>query len=155
MKIFVLASFGSSLSNIRRKLLAALAQTVDRRAPNTPPAPQPGDAAARLLVTVGARSIVVPVDEIVHIDADDYCVVVHTTTGARHVMRESLAELERRLDAARFLRIHRSTIVRLSAVRALQRSPSGAVVVVLSDGARLPVSRGRRDAVTAALGAAR
>jgi two-component system LytT family response regulator len=108
----------------------------------------------RLLVNVGTRSIVVPLDEVTWIQADDYCATVFAG-GRSYVLRESLNELERRLDAAEFIRAHRSAIVRVDAVQALERSSTGAMHCVLRDGTRVPVSRARREAVTSALGDAR
>jgi DNA-binding LytR/AlgR family response regulator len=54
-----------------------------------------------------------------------------------------------------FLRIHRSAIVHVGALRSLERSPPGAVAAVLCDGTRVPVSRSRREAVLASLGVVR
>ena len=108
----------------------------------------------RLLVTIGGRSVVVDLDEVTWIRADDYCVTVFTTRSA-HVMRESLSHLAERLDPATFMRVHRSAIVRLAAVRTLDRSASGQITVVLRDGTRVPISRSRREAILEALGALR
>jgi two-component system LytT family response regulator len=109
---------------------------------------------SRLLVTVGTRSIVVPVGEVTWIRADDYYASVFTG-GTAYLLREPLTDLERRLDPREFLRVHRSAIVRLAAVRALERTAQGRLVVLLRDGTRVPVSRARRDAVVGALGDAR
>jgi two-component system LytT family response regulator len=88
------------------------------------------------------------------IRADDYCATVFAG-GKSYVLRESLNELERRLDPAAFVRAHRSAIVRVAAVQAIERSSTGAMHCVLRDGTRVPVSRSRRDVVTSALGDAR
>ena len=108
----------------------------------------------RLLVAIGGRSVVVDLNEVTWIRADDYCVTVYAA-GAAHVMRESLAHLSERLDPAAFVRVHRSAIVRLAAVRTLDRSASGQLTVVLRDGTRVPTSRSRREAILEALGAVR
>jgi two-component system, LytTR family, response regulator len=60
--------------------------------------------------------------------------------------------LESRLDPSVFLRIHRSAIVNIDRVQALERTPDGQLTLVLSDGSSLPVSRSRRESVEAALG---
>jgi two-component system LytT family response regulator len=130
-----------------RALLAVAGGSSPLVAPTTAPL-------NRLLVNVGTRSIVVPLDEVTWIRADDYCATVFAG-GKSYVLRESLNELERRLDAAEFIRAHRSAIVRVDAVQALERSSTGAMQCVLRDGTRVPVSRSRREAVTAALGDAR
>lgn len=105
----------------------------------------------RLLVSVGSRSEVVPVSTISWIRADDYYASVFAG-GTAYVIRESLAELERRLDPREFLRVHRSAIVRLATVRSLEHPTNGRYRVVLRDGTRVPVSRSRYAAVTKRLG---
>ena len=85
------------------------------------------------------------------IAADDDHVVVHcgdTTWRSR----ETLRDVTRRLDASRFVQIHRSTIVRLGAVRELQSWFHGDYIAVLHSGAKLRLSRSYRDAVARLLG---
>jgi two-component system LytT family response regulator len=72
--------------------------------------------------------------------------------GVAHLHREPLRDLEARLDPRRFVRIHRSAIVRIDRIRQLQSLPSGDAAVVLRDGTELRVSRARRDAIRAVLG---
>jgi Response regulator of the LytR/AlgR family len=105
----------------------------------------------RLLVSVGTRSEVVPVSTVSWIRADDYYASVFAG-GTAYVIRESLAELERRLDPREFMRVHRSAIVRLAMVRALEHPANGRYRVVLRDGTRVPVSRSRHAAVARTLG---
>lgn len=78
--------------------------------------------------------------------ADNYARV---WIGERNwLVRESLNSLEERFNAQGFLRVHRQALVRLSAIRALKRGdPSSDVIVELTSGARVPVSRRRRSAV--------
>jgi two-component system, LytTR family, response regulator len=61
-----------------------------------------------------------------------------------HMLRGTMNALESQLDPARFVRIHRSTIVQVDCVKELQSSFEGEHVVVLNDGARLLMSRGYR-----------
>ncbi|HET9983980.1 MAG TPA: LytTR family DNA-binding domain-containing protein [Longimicrobiales bacterium] len=106
---------------------------------------------SRLLVRRGERMTFVPVEEIDWIAARDYCVEVHAGRES-HVLRESLAELERRLDPERFVRVHRSAIVNLLQVREIQPFFNGQYVLILRSGARVMVSRRRRAALERALG---
>jgi len=85
------------------------------------------------------------------VSADDDHVLVHAGDRVWRV-RETLRELSRRLDASRFVRIHRSTVVRLSAVRELQPWFHGDYIVLLHQGAKLRLSRGFRDGVARRLG---
>ncbi|UAL09258.1 LytR/AlgR family response regulator transcription factor [Caulobacter segnis] len=81
--------------------------------------------------------------------AGDY-VEVHAE-GRTHLLDETLAGLSTRLPAGAFARIHRSTLVRLDRVRALESAGHGDGVVVLSSGERLRLSRRYRAAFLAAL----
>jgi two-component system LytT family response regulator len=96
----------------------------------------------------GDRSVVIKAAEIVWIEAEDYYVLVHAKQG-RHLVRTSLTSLERRLDPQRFLRVHRTAIVNVDEIRAAR--DSGGLVLTLSDGANVAVSRSRRASVEAAV----
>ena len=102
--------------------------------------------ARRLVVPTATGDLVLDVDEIDWIQAEDYYAAVHAR-GRRHLIRESLASLEQRLDANCFVRVHRSAIVRLDRVREMRTAGSGESVLVLRDGTRVPVSRRRREQV--------
>lgn len=75
--------------------------------------------------------------------------------GKTHLIRESMQSLEERLDPARFVRIHRSIIVRLALVEALHKAGGGDYEVQLKTGARLKVSRTRREELERRLGITR
>jgi two-component system LytT family response regulator len=95
------------------------------------------------VVRAGRRSLLIGIDEVEWIEADGYYAALHVR-GQTHLVRETMAALEVRLDRARFVRIHRSAIVNLRSVRQLRSTPAGAFEVVLHDGTRLDVSRSRR-----------
>lgn len=99
--------------------------------------------AERLVVRDGARIAFVPVAELDRVEADgDY---VRLFCGERqHLIRRTMAQMEARLDPARFVRIHRSAIVAVDRIRELQPSFRGEYVVLLHDGTRLNLSRGYR-----------
>ena len=101
----------------------------------------------RLIVPTTAGELVLDVDEIDWIQAEDYYAAVHAR-GRRHLIRESLASLEQRLDPDAFVRVHRSAIVRLDRVREIRSAGPGESVLILRDGTRVPVSRRRREQVT-------
>ena len=63
----------------------------------------------------------------------------------RHLVRVSMNTLEEQLDPSRFMRIHRSAIVRLAMVDTLHKGPGGDYEVQLRNGVRLSVSRSRRE----------
>ena len=74
------------------------------------------------------------------IEAADNYVVLHAG-GRTHVLRETMARLEQRLDPEQFVRIHRSAIVRLDRVVRLESASRGDYDVTLRDGTRLTLSR--------------
>ncbi|GGB24532.1 DNA-binding response regulator [Sphingomonas metalli] len=88
----------------------------------------------------------VDVDTIERIDAaGDYMVIY---TGDRNlILRETMKDLEKRLDPRRFQRIHRSTIVNLDLVKQVKPHTNGECFLVLGSGAQVKVSRSYRDVV--------
>jgi len=105
----------------------------------------------RIAIRSGGRIHSLPVDEIHWFEAADNYLKIHTAKTAP-LIRETLAELERRLDPDVFIRIHRSTIVRTDSIREVQCLFHGDYEVVLLTGTRLPVGRKYRDHLLEALG---
>jgi two-component system LytT family response regulator len=97
----------------------------------------------RLVVPTSSGELLLDAAEIDWIEADDYYAAIHTGKR-RHLIRESLSSLEERLDAARFVRTHRSAIVNIERDREV-RNEGGEMLLLLRDGQRVPVSRRRRD----------
>ena len=83
--------------------------------------------------------------------ADDDHVLVHCGERVWRA-REPLREVMRRLDPARFVQIHRSTVVRVGALRELQPWFHGDYVAILHSGAKLRLSRGFRGGLAGVLG---
>jgi two-component system, LytTR family, response regulator len=108
----------------------------------------------RILVPTSSGEILLDANEIDWIEADDYYAAVHVK-GRRHLIRESLASLEERLDTQQFLRVHRSAIVNVERVRELRTENSGITNLILRDGAIVPISRRRRALVNERLRAFR
>ena len=114
------------------------------------PGRKPGGFLERVMARETDRVLVLPVERIDWLEAADYYVRVHIGPKS-HLVRESLASLEDRLDPRKFVRIHRSTIVNLDRVLELQPWFQGAYVVILTDGTKLKLSRARRPRVEALL----
>ena len=88
----------------------------------------------------------VDVDTIEHIEAaGDYMII--STGDNSLVLRETMKDLERRLDPKIFQRVHRSTIVNLDQVRQVKPHTNGECFLVLDSGAEVKVSRSYRDVV--------
>ena len=104
----------------------------------------------RIMVRSAGRISFLRTEEIDWIEAADYYSCLHI--GAKtHLLRRSMAELERDLETERFCRIHRSTIVNLARVRDLCLDMNGEYEVVLRDETRLKVSRGYREKLQSAI----
>ncbi|HSC30589.1 MAG TPA: LytTR family DNA-binding domain-containing protein [Gemmatimonadaceae bacterium] len=109
------------------------------------PARAAARAAVPLVARVGTADLVIPLESVDYIEADDvYAAVV--ARGKRQLVRTSLDALEQTLDPLVFVRVHRSYIVRVDRVAALRRR-GARVELVLTSGAIVPVSRRRRAAV--------
>ncbi len=100
----------------------------------------------RLAVKNNGRVLFVRTGDIDWIEAADNYVCLHIGSET-HVLRETMNALEGKLDAARFLRIHRSAIVNVDRIKELQPWFRGDYVVILRSGTKLTMSRSYRDRV--------
>jgi two-component system, LytTR family, response regulator len=105
----------------------------------------------RVLVRSEGRIRFVAVDDIDWIEAADNYARLHAGTE-RHLVRETMASLEARLDPMRFARIHRSAIVNLARIKELQPTFNGEYAVFLTSGEKLTLSRGYRDSLREKIG---
>lgn len=112
----------------------------------------PGET-RRFMIRNGNTLDVVRFSDIDWVEASDYYATLHVA-GRRHMLRRSLAELELQLAAYGFCRIHRSAIVNLDRVRALEVRADGEYETVLRGGERLRLSRRHRKPLLERLGAA-
>jgi two-component system LytT family response regulator len=103
-----------------------------------------------LVIRDGGRTIVVPFDDIVWIEAEDYCARLHLRTRSV-LVRDSLRALADALERRGFVRVHRSAIANVACVRELVPLVSGDQRLTLEGGIVLKVSRTHRAAVIRAL----
>ena len=126
--------------------------------PSSSESPAPNTAlryAERIAIESHGKVRAVAVVHIDYITASGSYAELHVRDGAsthRYVIRETMQALEERLDPSRFLRVHRSVIVRLDLVEVLHRGPGGDYEVQLKGGTRLRVSRSRHEALERWLG---
>lgn len=107
----------------------------------------------RFLVRTGDALVPVHVDEIEWIEAADSYVRLHLTNGDTHLHRSSMTAMTDRLGDRPFLRVHRSTIVRIDAIKRVETpSAAGHYEVVLRDDTRRRVSNRYREALLDAIG---
>lgn len=116
------------------------------------PAPQAvAEPLQRISVRVDEHIRVIATDTIDWIEADGNYVHIHVGKQA-YLHRETLAHLLAALDPARFLRIHRGTLVNVERIREVHPLFKGSAEVVLHDGTRLDLSRRFRAHAWRALG---
>ncbi len=139
------------MSHLREQLLSVLQLPGGAQGPA--PAPASPRYIERIAVEMRGKVRSVPVSEIDYIVADGPYAELHTG-DRRHIIRESMQALEERLDPSRFMRVHRSMIVRLDLVDTLHRGAGGDYEVQLKNGQRVRVSRSRREALERWLGVA-
>jgi two-component system LytT family response regulator len=98
----------------------------------------------RLVVRSGGRILILRVADIDWVEAASNYVRLHAG-GREYLLRETMTALESKLDPVDFVRIHRSTIVRVDKIRELEPLFQGDYVVILDDSTRLTSSRGYRE----------
>ncbi len=148
--------FGAALqrakSEVRRRqadqVNARLTQLLDYLQQNGRPAPAGREEPAgdRILLKSSGEIFFLKADEIDWIEAEGDYMKFHVG-GRAHLMRETMARLEARLDPKRFIRIHRSTIVNIDRLRKLSPSFAGEYAVILHDGTKLKLSRGYHERI--------
>jgi two-component system LytT family response regulator len=128
------------------KLLATLSQTPDLRLADVIAGEALPRSGEKLAIKDGQRILRVDMDAIQWIDAAGDYMCVHTAQDT-HVLRGTMAELEQRLPAQRFQRVHRSTIVNLARVKEMRPHLNGEFFLVLDSGHELKLSRSYKDKV--------
>ena len=86
----------------------------------------------RIASRVGERISFLPLDDVTHFLAQDKLTFA-VTNGRRHCIDQTIADLEHRLDPAKFLRIHRSALVNVEWIHEVNSWFAGKVVVTLKD----------------------
>lgn len=153
------ARFERTLARVRERLAERRASSLSdhllrllaEREAAPPPAAEPPRHLSRIVLKSTGKIQFLEVAEVDWVEADGDYLKLHTARGT-HLLRSTMAELERQLDPAEFVRIHRSTLVRLARVKELQPYFHGEYVVILHDGTRLKLSRSYRERLQAALG---
>jgi two-component system, LytTR family, response regulator len=101
----------------------------------------------RIVFKSRGRILFLPVSEIRWIAAEENYVRICTETDT-HLLRETMAHLEERLDPQTFLRVHRSSIVNLQYVKEVRTESNGDFSVVLVNGQKVAMSRSYRSRVS-------
>jgi two-component system, LytTR family, response regulator len=149
------ARFKDAFAKVRERLRSKEALELSKRlsqllSEGTQLSDRATEPATRLLIGSGGADLILDTSEIDWIGAEDYYAAVYSQ-GRKHLVRESLASLETRLDSSQFLRVHRTVIVNLAQVREVSTGGEGNSFLMLRDGAKVPLSRRHRAEVTKAL----
>lgn len=138
---------------------ARLAEALSRVRHTRQPAPTtalssatpPPNYMSRVPVGMGRGGELVDVDTIDWIEAASNYLVLHCGER-RHVVRHTMHGLCRRLDPAQFIRVHRSSLVRIERITRIEPMLRGDWTATLADGQQVAVSRSYRRNVLAAVG---
>jgi two-component system LytT family response regulator len=111
------------------------------------------DYPRRIATRVGERISFLDLETVTHFLAQDKLTYA-TVNGRKHSVDQTIADLERRLDPARFLRIHRAILVNVDWIQELNSWFAGKVVVTLKDAqhTQLTVARDRVKILKSQLG---
>jgi two-component system LytT family response regulator len=96
--------------------------------------------AARIIFKSRGRILFLPVSDIQWVGAEENYVRIYTGSES-HLLRETMANLEKRLDPQIFLRVHRSSIVNLQYVKEVRTESDGESTVILLGGQKVAMSR--------------
>jgi two-component system LytT family response regulator len=153
LKPFEVERFRTALDRVRGRLQGRPHPALDQRLLALIGELRPAAAPAypeRIPVKSSGRIRLVSVDEIDYVEAETNYVRLHA--GARsYLVRDTLGAIEARLDPARFVRIHRSTIVRIDRVQEVEPLFQGEYVIILRTGVKLTSARGYRAKLRSAL----
>lgn len=100
----------------------------------------------RLIVNHKNRLIIIPIGDVDWIETYGNYLKIHSGEKT-YLVRETMNNLAARIDPAKFLRIHRSTLVNLDRIKELQPMFGGQYTIILLDGTELTLSRNYRKAV--------
>ena len=142
----------AEVDRLRDRLLAVLQGSGVPTAAGAPTPPAPAAPyLERIAVEMRGQVRVVPVDQVLFVTASGPYAELHTAERT-YIIRERMQELEERLDPSRFIRVHRSAIVRLDLIESIVRGAGGDYAVKLRGGARIKVSRGRIEELERRMG---
>jgi len=101
-----------------------------------------------LTVKIGDKILLIKLDSIIYIDAEDKYVFLHTADGKKHLTDFTINALEEKLPEA-FVRIHRSHIINSEHIKEIRRGFNGAFVFVMNnpENTRLTSSRSNGEAL--------
>jgi two-component system, LytTR family, response regulator len=98
----------------------------------------------RVLVKDGSKVYVIPADKIDYIEAEDDYIAIKVD-GKSHLKQQRMADLEKQLDPAKFVRVHRSSIINLERIARIELYAKDSRMAILKDGTKILISRAGYD----------
>jgi len=143
------SNLSGQIENLLAQVREISAKPANLATAETPASPSP-DYADRIVLKADGALHFIKTRDVIWIEAQGDFVKVQTQ-GKTQLVRETLQSMERKLDAAKFLRTHRSFLVNLEHVRKVEVALYGDYVVHMSDGSKLRLSRNYRSKLKALL----
>ena len=145
--------FVQTIERVKREFRTRAAAQLSEKLLNVLQETQPrsGRYLSRIVVRADGRTLLLRATDVDWIEAADYYARIHSG-GKSHLLRETMNDLETRLDPDVFFRVHRSAIVNLEKVKEIQPYTRGEHVVIMNNGAKVRLSRGRREKLEERLG---
>lgn len=151
LKPFDQTRFEKTLDRARNRVRAAKGATIDSRLMSLlEELRDERKYPERLIVKSSGRVFFVRTEEIDWVEASGNYVKIHTKNDA-HLLRESMKNMEAKLDPKIFVRIHRSAIVNIDRIKELEPWFHGEYIVIMQNGTRLTASRVFSDRLAAVI----
>jgi two-component system LytT family response regulator len=147
--------FESTLQRVRetfeKKRFASLESSLRDLLTQTATQRPGGQNPSRFIIKEHGSIRFVEADDVEWVESAGDYVILHAD-GKKHMIRETMGAMETKLDASKFVRIHRSTIVNISCIRELKSYFHGDYLAYLKDGTELKLSRRYWSKVESLLG---
>jgi len=102
-----------------------------------PPSPSQHE---RIVVKTGTKVKIIPVQDVIYLEADDDYVSIHTAEGS-FLKNKTMSFFEQTLDPGQFVRVHRSYILAVQQITRIDPYEKDAHLAILKSGAKIPVSK--------------
>ncbi len=99
-----------------------------------------------LTVKLGDRILLIKIDDIIHIQAEEKYVFLYTADGKKHLTDYTLSTLEAKLPED-FIRIHRSDIINTNYINEIRKGFNGALIFVMNNQAKVSSSRSNSESL--------
>ncbi len=94
----------------------------------------------RIVVKTNQKIIIIAIDRINYIEAQDDYVMIHSELG-KHLKKQTMKFYEEHLDINTFYRVHRSYIVNINSIKQMELFEKESYKITMNDGSKIPVSR--------------